>query len=81
MSRHLTSASLRTPTNDGEHILAGTEDHVSADFDSQQLYSFITRDNLELRAKICEFLKVGAPVHKPGRTWPQFVYTRNDVMS
>lgn len=46
------------------HMSVGSDVHPStcsaaSDFDPQDMYKFLVRDNLELRARIFKFLEVG----------------------
>lgn len=49
LTRHLTSAAIST--ND-----------AVPDFDAGRVYLFLTRDNVELRAKMLDFMKACAPI-------------------
>ena len=62
LSRHLTSAvGLESFEDVAQQLTEDSETHLSADFSPRALYLWATRDNVEMRDQMMEFLKVPAP--------------------
>lgn len=59
LSRHLTSAvGLESFEDVAQQLTEDSETHLSADFSPRALYLWATRDNVEMRDQMMEFLKV-----------------------